>query len=464
MKSGSSSRTLAGRRVTVMGLGLFGGGAAAARFLVREGADVTVTDLRDRTTLAAALVALEGLPVHLELGRHREQDFTETDLVVANPAVPPRSAFLALARSAGVPITSEVALFLERAPARVIAVTGTQGKSTTCHLLAGLLRAAGLRVRLGGNIGRSLLDELAELGTGDVCVLELSSYQLEALPDELGGARPLEAAAIVNVLSDHLERHGDRAGYARAKGRMLELVRPGGACLLGPGTEEMVRPAGVRTLGLDTLELRIDVASRTFRLGDEVLASFDDLALPGEFQRVNALAALGLARLAGADITALGPGLRALGGLPHRLEQLAPVRGHAIWDNGVSTTPDSTVSALAALEPGLTLICGGAPKGLPLDELVTAARERARRVIVFGAAAQAWCVAFEAAGVQVRSCPDVPAAVDAAFEWAEAGEPLLFSPAAASFDAYPNFLARAEDFRRALAAHANSRDAAREPV
>lgn len=451
--------TLAGRRVTVMGLGLFGGGAASARFLVEQGAEVTLTDLRDAGTLAGALAQVADLPLRLVLGEHRARDFTGADLVVANPAVPPRSPFLSAARAAGVPITSETALFLARVPSRVVALTGTQGKSSACHLLAGLLAAAGRRVWLGGNIGRSLLGELGTMGPGDLCVLELSSYQLEALPEELGGARPLEAAAILNVLADHLERHGDVAGYARAKGRILELVRPGGSCLLGPGTRGLAAPGDVRVLDLPGRgpgPADLDLAGGSFRLGREPLATLGDLRLPGDFQRQNALAALGLARLVGAPLEGLGPGLRGLSGLPHRLEPLPPLRGHPIWDNGVSTTPDSTISALEALEPGLALICGGAPKDLPLTELVAAARGRARRVLVFGAAGATWEAAFAAAGVPVRRAGDPPAALEAALAWAEPGEPILFSPAAASFDAYPNFQARAADFRRALEACARA--------
>lgn len=452
MTRGANPTPLAGRRVTVMGLGLFGGGAAATRFLLREGAEVTLTDLRDARTLGPALDELEGLPVRLRLGEHREQDFTGADLVIANPAVPPSSPYLAAARAAGVPVGSEVALFLDRVDARVIGVTGTQGKSSTCHLLAGILAGAGERAWLGGNIGHSLLDDLDALRPEHFVVLELSSYQLERLPEELSGARPLEAGVIVNVLADHLERHGSVEAYARAKGRLRELVRPGGLFLAGPGTAELPAVPDVPVVALPGFgPSELSTADGAFRNGPELLAEHGDLLLPGAFQRSNALVALGLAHHLGVPRARLGAALRGVRGLPHRLEPLAPVAGHPVWDNGVSTTPDSTVSALLALDPGLTLVAGGAPKDLPLDELLRVASQRARRVVLFGAAAPRWSPRFRATGLEVHAVPDVPAAVALALERAAPGEALLFSPAAASFDAYPNFRARAEEFRRALA-------------
>ena len=159
---------------------------AVARHLARHGARVTVTDQRSEGELAPALEALLGVELRFVLGEHRMEDFTRAGLVVANPAVSPASPFLAAARAAGVPITSETALFLEACPARIAAVTGTQGKSSTCNSLHQILRFAGLPVHLGGNIGRSLLEEAELMTEQDIVVLELSSYQLEVLPPQFG--------------------------------------------------------------------------------------------------------------------------------------------------------------------------------------------------------------------------------------------------------------------------------------
>lgn len=456
MPSAPIGAALAGQPATVMGLGLFGGGSAVARHLHRLGARVTVTDLRGEAELAPSLEELAGLGLRAVLGRHEEADFTRAALVVANPAVPPSSPYLALARQAGVPITSEIALFLDATPARVAAVTGTQGKSSTCHALAQLLAGAGERAWLGGNIGRSLLDDLPLMRAGDFAVVELSSYQLEQLPEELGRERErsaLEVVGIVNVLADHIERHGSREAYARAKLRILEVARPGGSAIVERALVERFAQERTRA-ALGSLR-RCEPPGEEGRgaadlLGAKLVAAAARAPFRAGFQRANALFAALAARLLGLAEEALIPGLGRLEGLPHRLEHLGLRSGHPVWDNGVSTTPDSTVSALLALPPGLTLLCGGKPKALDLDELLAVAAARARRVVVFGAAAASWVPLLRAAGAKAEPAAGVSEAVELAFRRMEPGEGLLFSPAAASFDAWPNFRARAEAFRRAL--------------
>ncbi len=469
--SATGERDLAGRRAVVMGLGLFGGGLGAARWLVARGARVTVTDLRDARTLAASLDALAGAPVELVLGEHREADFARADLVVANPAVPPASRFLALARAAGARVTSDVELFLERTPARVVAITGTQGKSSTCHLTAELLARSGVPARLAGNVGRSPLELDGALEPRDVVVLELSSYQLEHLPPAplAPGLARAAAVAVTNVLADHLERHGTLEAYAAAKRRIVELCAPGGVALLpSERAFDAWQPAAGRVVRFaapaDADErARLRIAAGAFRLGDEELARVDDLALPGAFQQPTALVALGLAHALGAPAARLAEALRAIRGLPHRLEDLGEHAGRRVLDNAVSTTPDSTIAALRSLAGPCTLLCGGQAKRLPLDELAAELARRGDAVVTFGAAAGELERAFAAAGARAVAGGALADAVALALERTPAGGTLLFSPACASFDAFANFRARAEAFRAALALHARAHAAAAEP-
>jgi UDP-N-acetylmuramoylalanine--D-glutamate ligase len=442
-----------------MGLGLFGGGASVARFLARRGALVTVTDLRSAAELEPALRELSGLALRLVLGGHAEEDFTRTELVVANPAVAPGSRFLQLARAAGVPIASEIELFLELCPARVAAVTGTQGKSSTCFTLFQVLRAAGFQAHLGGNIGKSLLEEAEAIDPHDIVVLELSSYQLEALPPRgtaVERAAKVEAVAVTNILADHLERHGTVENYAAAKQRILELVGSGGGSAVL--SAECPRLAGWRPDHARRVDLwptrpsdqGLNFAGGCFRLDREVLGRVEDLHLPGGFQLENTLTALGLARLLGASAASLSAAIAALEALPHRMQDLGLFRGHRVIDNGVSTTPDSTISAVLSMRPGFTLLLGGKPKQLPLEELARTLAGRARRVGIFGAAVDSLPGPLRAAGIDCFETRRLEDLLERAFERMEPGEELLFSPACASYDGYLNFSDRALAFQAAL--------------
>ncbi len=443
---------LAGQRVLVMGLGSFGGGAGAARYLAGLGARVVATDLRPPAGLHAALDAVAGLGIELVLGEHRRQDFEQADLVVVNPAVRPDHELLCVARAAGARLTSEIELFLEAVRARVVCITGTQGKSSTANALHALLSLCGRRVHLGGNIGGSLLPRLGEIEPGDPVVLELSSYQLESLAGERTAARA-EAVAIVNVLEDHLERHGSAASYLAAKRRILELLRPGGWALL-PAEDSRMASWSVdgRRLSFSAEDTGRDLHLREgcFRLDDEVLGRVADLALPGGFQRSNMLVALGLARCVGVESERLASALPRVRGLEHRLQDLGLHRGRRVIDNAVSTTPDSTISALLDLPGGTVLVLGGRMKRLPLEGLCRVARERTSLCVAFGEAAPVLAAALRDHGVLVETAETVASAVERALELAPEGAAVLFSPACSSFDAYANFQERAADFRAAL--------------
>ncbi len=448
-----SAAGFAGRRVTVMGLGLQGGGVEVVRFLAARGAEVTVTDKRPAEKLRESLDAIAGLGVRTVLGLHREEDFTSAEVVVANPAVAPSHPLLVAARAAGVRVTSEMALFLAACPARVVLITGTQGKSSTTHATARLLEECGLRVHLGGNIGRALISSLDDMRPDDVAVVEISSYQLEALPERFGPCERVAAVACVNVLSDHLERHGTVEGYDAAKRRILELAPASATVVLSADDPRVGRwqaPHGhvLRFSVAPDARTPLHIAEGEFRLESASLGRVCDLRLPGDFQRGNMLAALGLARALGAAPQALARAIGEVRGLEHRLQDLGEFDGHRVWDNGISTTPDSTVSALQSLAGPLVLLCGGqAKQDLPLDELAALARERARAVVTFGGSSEPLAAAFRAAGVPVTALATLREGVARAWAELRPGEALLFSPACASFDEFLNFRDRALRFR-----------------
>lgn len=456
-----ASFDLRGKRVTVMGLGLQGGGVEVVRFLARQGARVLVTDKRPAAQLAESLAAIDGLGATTVLGEHRERDFTDTDAVVANPAVAPSNPLLVAARAAGVRVTSEMELFLRAAPARLALITGTQGKSSTTNAAARLLELCGQRVHLGGNIGRALISSLDDMRADDIAVVEVSSYQLEALPTPFGPCERVAAVACVNVLADHLERHGTVEGYEAAKKRLLDLAGETATVVLcadDPRVGRWKAPRG-RELRYSTAAnartpLRIEAGQFVREREDgtlERLGAVADVQLPGEFQRGNVLAALGLARALGAAPDALAAALPQVRGLEHRLQDLGLFGGHRVWDNGISTTPDSTVSALETFRDRPALLCGGqAKQDLPLAELARVAAQRCRRAVTFGGSCEALAEALRAAGVEVIAVRELAAAVEQLWARLEPGEAVLFSPACASFDAYRNFGDRARHFRECV--------------
>lgn len=358
-----------GSKVTVMGFGLFGGGASAARWLVEAGALVTITDLHTADQLATSLEAWNADPPSGEppiwiLGEHREEDFTGTDWVVANPAVAPGHELLGAARSAGARVTSEMELFLESCTARLVLITGTQGKSSTAHILAELLKGPDQPVVLGGNIGHSLLPGADELPENTIAVVEISSYQLEALSENTGRGRA-ELVAITNVLADHLERHGSVAAYERAKARILEQLGPEGVAFLPVGLVERPRyrvhaDCFVRTHSRTGGDCR--VVEGRFRADELDLGAVGNLALPGAFQVDNALLALGMASELMCEAEDLARNLGQIKGLPHRTQSLGRIDGIHVVDNGVSTTPDSTLAALESVPEPCTLMLGGQAK------------------------------------------------------------------------------------------------------
>src|SRR5215475_7344901 len=221
--------TFDGKRITIMGLGFFGGTIGLARYLVSQGAQVTITDLKPAAELQDSVAALHGLPVRFVLGRHESGDFTDVDMVFASPAVRQDSSYLIAARARGVPIDTEMNLFMRLCRGSVIGVTESNGKTTTTSLIGAILRMANPRTQVGGNIGRSLLPEVAAIKPGDPVVLELSSFQLAALA---AVGRSPHIALFLNLSPNHLDRHGSMEAYLAAKMHIFTYQRPDDIAIL----------------------------------------------------------------------------------------------------------------------------------------------------------------------------------------------------------------------------------------
>ncbi len=463
-------------RVTVMGLGRHGGGAGAARFFAARGDRVTVTDLAPPEALAASLAALADLPVRLVLGRHDPADFTDTDLVVASPAVPPDASPLRLARSRGIPVTTEIVEFLRRSRARTIAITGSNGKTTITALTHAMLAASGIPARIAGNIGISLLPEVASLGPKDTAVLEISSFQLEALPDDV--AR-FAAAAISNISPNHLDRHGSFESYRAAKARILAHQGPDDVLVLNaddPAFEDLAAASRARVLGTSLrgplpagawLEDGRIVARAGFGAGGAILDAAD-LRLQGTFNVMNVMQAALLALAAGADPVAVRRAAAEFPGVPHRLETVLRRDGVLYINDSKATTPEATRGALRALSRPVHLIAGGFDKRVDPALLLRDVAERAASVQLIGAVRQALASGLAAlgglrSGGPVEIHDSLEAATRRAATLAREGEIVLLSPAHASWDQFRDFEERGDRFRGAVLGSGSVHGQAAEP-
>jgi UDP-N-acetylmuramoylalanine--D-glutamate ligase len=418
-----------GRRVTVMGLGRHGGGVAAARFLAQRGARVTISDVAERAALAESLAALDGVPIErIRLGPHDPTDF-DADFVVVNPAVRPDQVCLAIARAAGARLISETELFLEHCPARVIGVTGSNGKSTTCSMLSAILNASGRRVWLGGNIGRSLLGEVGRISRDDWVVLELSSFQLAHLSP---AARWPEIAVVTNCSPNHLDWHGSWDAYVAAKLRLVRQLRGDGVAVLD------LRDPHVRPWSQFT------AARVAESWPDERMAR---LAVPGEHNRRNAACAAAAAAAAGIEETSIARGLSSFTGLPHRLESVAEVAGRRFYNDSKATSPAATIAALDAIDGPIWLLAGGQSKGLDFQQLAVAVAARVRGVALFGAAREAMGAIFaKMGGFETVVVETLREAVAACWRRSRPGDAILLSPACASHDQFHDYCHRGEAF------------------
>ena len=447
---------LARKRITVMGLGLLGGGVGVARYLAQQGAVVTVTDLKDADALADSVEKLDGFPVAFHLGGHLDADFTGADVVVVNPAVPDGSPFLAKAREAGVALETEINLFSKLCPAQIVGITGSNGKSTAASLTAHLLEAGPRRTWLGGNIGRSLLEELDAIEADDLVVLELSSFQLERLA--WTGLSPA-VSVVLNLTPNHLDRHRTLDAYAAAKQPILLNQRSTDAALLNAECPLVSQWDGLgcgRKLFFSTQR---PVGRGAWLDGDEALwldggaprtlFARSDLRLRGDHNLGNALAAAGAAALCGVPVEEIGPRLASFEPLEHRLEGVRTLDGVTYYNDSKATTPEAAIAAIRAFDEPVVLIAGGYDKHIPFGELGKAVCEGVQKAILFGATAEKIRDAVEAAGgAPTVMVADLPAAVLEAREAAQPGWVVLLSPACASYDMFENFEERGTLFKK----------------
>lgn len=423
----------AGKRVTVMGLGLLGRGVNDARFLAGLGAELTVTDLKSAEELAESLAALAPFPgIRFVLGEHRLEDFRDADLVLKAAGVPLDSPFLAEARAHGVPVEMDEALFAKLSEAAIVGVTGTRGKTTTTLLLQAMLEAAGAGSHLGGNIrGLATLPLLETVGRGAVVVLELSSWQLQGFGEAQISPR---VAVFTNFMPDHLGYYGgDMCLYFADKAHVYRHQQADGVVVAGAEVAARIERNGLR--------------SRLVVAGAEDVPAAWRLRLPGEHNRANVALAAAAARELGVEEEAIRAGAESFAGAPERLELVREVGGVAYIDDTTATIPEATIAAIDALAGRpIVLICGGADKGLDYDALAGVIAERTNAAILLAGTASEKLLARLGGVAHVSLATGMAEAFERAQALARAGDAVLLSPGAASFGGFRNEFDRGEQF------------------
>ncbi|MFA4875297.1 MAG: UDP-N-acetylmuramoyl-L-alanine--D-glutamate ligase [bacterium] len=451
-------RDLRNKKVLIIGLGR--SGLAAARHCVAAGAVVTATDKKPASELTDALAALDGMGVKFALGGHDPALCAESEIIVISPGVPLELPGLSLARERGAAIIGELELAVWEISKPVIAVTGTNGKTTTTALIGHLLENSGINACVAGNIGTPLLDVLADADKADYIVLEVSSFQIETTPS----LRPY-IMIWLNVTQDHLDRHGTFENYVASKARLMAQVPEDGFGIYNAADEAVAQAAIAQRCRL----IPFDATGRLFGAhraseqragrawyGDGDLwvyapdstpnrYSLADVKLEGPHNRENMLSALMTSELAGADPADLAAALNSFKGLPHRVEFVAELKGVRYYDDSKGTNVGATIRALEGFAEPVVLIAGGLSKGADFAPLAGHVKGKVKKLVLIGEAAPEMEKTLSPFASTVRA-KSMDEAVSIASRVAEPGDVVLLSPACASFDMFKDYSDRGRAF------------------
>lgn len=437
---------LAGQRTVVVGLGRTG--LAVAEFLLDRGARVIVTDTRPEKELGPRVQALADKGAALELGGHRPESLTGADLIVVSPGVPLTIEPLQKARAKGVRVTGEIELASLFVIAPMVAITGTNGKTTTTSLIGEMIKAAGRKVFVGGNIGRPLIEYVNQEQDADMVVIEVSSFQLETAET----LRP-KAAALLNVTPDHLDRYPDFEAYAAAKARLFARQGPGDTAVMN-ADDPVVAAVELNSRRLE-FSRKTKVQNGAFVDAGRIVLAEDgrevadlplsDMALAGAHNQENVMAALLAVRAMGVDTETACSAAARFQGLPHRVELVGEFNGVRYFDDSKGTNVGAVMKSLEGFDAPVILIAGGRDKDGDFSPLRPLTQNRVKLLILLGEAAgkMAGVLGDETETVLVD---DMAGAVAVAKDRARPGDVVLLSPACASFDMFRDYADRGRVF------------------
>jgi len=440
------------QRVLVVGLGK--SGVAAAHFLQQRGARVTVSDSKPQTELNREIPALLDKGIVVETGGHGERTFRDQDLIVASPGVPYDVPQLVQARQLGVPVIGEVELAARFLRGKIIAITGSNGKTTTTTLVGEILEHAGKEVQIGGNIGMPVVSMVSAASEQSYNVLEISSFQLETIQQ----FHP-RVAAILNVTADHLDRHRSMESYIAAKARIFENQTPEDFAVLNADDSICVSLASKTRARIVWFSRKSKPGQGSHvhdgkirfcgQAGEVEIMPVSEIPLKGAHNLENVLAAVCVARAVDCPPAVIRQAVKDFQAVEHRLEFVATINGVDYYNDSKATNVDATIKALESFPANIHLVLGGKDKGSDYSVLKALLRERVKRVYTIGAAAEK--IESQIAGsAPAERVNTVEAAVRRATEQAAPGDVVLLAPACASFDQFENYEHRGRVFKEAV--------------
>ena len=449
-----------GTRVVILGAARQG--LALARWLVKQGASVTLSDKRSEVELASTRATLGGLPIEWALGGHPVELLDQADVLCLSGGIPLSLPIVEAALKRGIPLSNDTQVFMEAVPCKTIGITGSAGKTTTTTLVGQMAKEAyGEHAYIGGNIGDPLINYVDDMQPSDLAILEISSFQLEQM------AISPNVAAILNITPNHLDRHGSMEAYTASKARILEFQSTKDTAVLG---RDDTGAWNLRSKAIGKLHSfgfsKMDENGEGTYYDDGILYLYehrvdipllrrDQIQLRGDHNVSNILAAFAIGHAAGFPLDAMLTAAEEFRGVAHRLEFAREVRGARWYNDSIATAPERTMAAIRSFDEPIVLLLGGRDKNLPWDELANLIHQRVDHVVVFGEAAEKIKKAiardvFEGSVKRPFTLDHVEHLQDAIHKAAEVAEPgdiVLLSPGGTSFDEFKDFEERGEKFR-----------------
>jgi len=453
------------KRITIMGLGLNQGGLGVTRFLAKAGAKILVTDLRTKEELEPSLEKLKDFDIKYILGRHREEDFINTDMIIQNPAVPHNSKYLKIARTHGIPIETDLGLFLQLCPSKnIIAVAGTKGKSTVSQLTYNIFKEAQKDTILAGNIGISVLDILEKINPQTWIILEISTWQMEGIKDRK--FRP-QTAVLTNILPDHLDRYLNYKEYIQSEKLIFKHQKPNDNLIVNYDNEETIKIKKETRLPIYWFSAKEKIEPGCYLENDKLIfqsgkhkttfAKMSDLLLPGLHNLENILASSTVGFIHNIPGNIILKALKNFPGVPYRLEFIGKFRGIKFYNDTCATTPEATLAALESFtEQSIILFLGGKDKKLNYENFAKAIgqNKKVKKIILLQHPAYDASQKILSAlkkyldSEKIIQTSNLKVAIEISLQHTQPNDLVLLSPAAASFGMFENEFDRGDQFNK----------------